>query len=163
MQEIYERVFVANDQSCRQGNDEWAVVHACKSPCHQRAVGYRGSLKNIHPNYLILLDGPDLFMNIIDPPVPLFMPDLFTSFLSFSDEQWLDGRKLLIHCNQGESRAPSLALLFLSKCRSALNDNSYESAREEFELQYPSYNPGKGIQTYLSQHWNEIRILPRSS
>ena len=163
MQEVYERVFVANDQSCRRGDDEWAIVHACKSPCHQRAVGYQGKLQNTHPNYLVLIDGADLFMNIIDPPAPLFMPASFTSFLAFSDKQWLAGRKLLIHCNQGESRAPSLALLFLAKCRSALNNHTYQSARAEFELRYPAYNPGKGIQTYFSRNWNEMSIVPPNS
>jgi hypothetical protein len=138
-------------------------VHACKSPCHQRAVGYQGSLKNTHTHYLVMIDGPDLFMNIIDPPVPLFMPASFTSFLSFANEQWLRGRKLLIHCNQGESRAPSLALLFLAKCRSALNDASYQSAREAFELRYPAYKPGLGIQKYLARSWSEINILPMST
>lgn len=53
MQEIYERIFVANGFSCVKGNSELAVVHACKSPCHQSAVGYRGKLPNTHPNYLV--------------------------------------------------------------------------------------------------------------
>jgi predicted protein tyrosine phosphatase len=57
----------------------------------------------------------DLYLNIIDPPVPLFKPPLFSSFLVFADKHWRSGKKLLIHCNQGESRAPSLALLFLEK------------------------------------------------
>ena len=34
MQEVHERVFIANDTSCTKGSDELAVVHACKSPCH---------------------------------------------------------------------------------------------------------------------------------
>jgi hypothetical protein len=159
MQEVYERVFVANDQSCRRGDDEWAVVHACKIPCHQRAVGYQGSLHKTHSNYLALIEGSNLFMNIIDPPVPLFMPASFTCFLGFSDKHWLAGKKLLIHCNKGESRAPSLALLFLAKCRSALNKDSYQSARLQFEARFPNYNPGKGIQTYFAQKWNEMNAI----
>jgi hypothetical protein len=54
VQEIHERVIVTNDMSCTNGSDELAVVHACKSPCHQRAVGYRGNLQKTHPNYLVL-------------------------------------------------------------------------------------------------------------
>ena len=91
--------------SCRSGDNEWAIVHACKSPCHQNAVGYSGSLKNTHPNYLVLEKETDLFLNMIDPPIPLFMLPLFTSFLRFADNNWRAGKKLLIHCNQGESRA----------------------------------------------------------
>ncbi|MHB1798537.1 MAG: hypothetical protein ACYCUI_09570 [Vulcanimicrobiaceae bacterium] len=160
MQEVYERVWVADDQFCRNGEGEWAVVHACKVPCHQRAVGYRGSLPSTHPNYLALSNSQNLFLNIIDPPKPLFMPASFDVFLSFADREWLVGRKLLIHCNQGESRAPSLALLFLAKRRSALSNSSYSAARLEFERLYPAYNPSLGIQAYLTGNWHELGTTP---
>lgn len=156
MYEVFERVWVANDQFCRSGGGEWAVVHACKSPCHQRAVDYRGSLPSSHPNYLSLNRGPDLYLNLIDPPRPLFMPSSFAVFLDFADAEWAAGRKLLIHCNQGESRAPSLALLFMAKRRSALDDTSYLAARGEFEQIYKNYRPGAGIQTYFSEKWQEL-------
>jgi len=156
VQEIYERVIVTNDLSCTRGNDEVAVIHACKSPCHQGAVGYRGKLPSTHPNYLVLEQEYNLFLNIIDPPVPLFMPPLFTEFLAFANKHWSQGRKLLIHCNQGESRAPSLAMLFLAKGVFAIPDTSYEVARSEFEKLYPRYNPGKGIETYFSKNWTQL-------
>ena len=91
------------------------MVHTCKSPCHQSAVGYQGKLPNTHPNYLVLETENNLFLNIIDPLAPLFMPPLFTAFLAFANKHWGQGKKLLIHCNQGESRAPSLAMLFWQK------------------------------------------------
>jgi hypothetical protein len=93
----------------------------------------------------------DLFLNIIDPHVPLFMPPLFTEFLAFANKHWSQGRKLLIHCNQGESRAPSLAMLLLAKGVFSIPDTSFELARLEFEKLYPRYNPGKGIETYFSK------------
>ncbi|WP_290653639.1 hypothetical protein [Idiomarina sp.] len=153
MLEIYERVIVANDQSCTSGNAKTAVVHACKSPCHQGEIGYRGNLPNTHPNYLVLEKENDLFLNIIDPPVPLFKPALFITFLDFAKNHWEQGQTILIHCNQGESRAPSLAMLFLAKSIGSIPDTSYEAARAAFEKLYPRYNPGQGIQTYFSKHW----------
>jgi len=156
MHEVYERLFVSNDLSCQNGNEELVVVHACKSPCHQREVGYSGSLPKTHPNYLVKEDEFNLYLNIIDPPVPLFMPPLFTSFLAFTKRHWSEGKNILIHCNQGESRAPSLALLFMAKCSSALNNESYQTAKVEFELIYPGYNPGKGIQKYFSTNWGVL-------
>ncbi|MEC4682096.1 MAG: hypothetical protein VST70_00200 [Nitrospirota bacterium] len=153
MIEIHERVLVASDLECTRGNSGLAVVHACKSPCHQRVVGYSGNLQKTHPNYLVLEQGYDLFLNIIDPSTPLFMPQLFTSFLSFATKHWEEGTRLLIHCNQGESRAPSLALLFLAKSLSAINNSSYLAARKEFEPLYPQYKPGKGIEAYFSNNW----------
>jgi hypothetical protein len=156
MKEVFERVWVANSQSCRSGSDEWAVVHACKSPCHQREVGYQGSLPKSHPNYLVLNRAQDLYLNLIDPPVPLFQPASFVAFLRFADTEWAAARKLLIHCNQGESRAPSLALLFLAKRRAVLDDSSYSAARVGFERLYPHYKPGAGIQNYFSTNWRGL-------
>lgn len=156
MQEVYERVFVTDATSCLMGSDDVAVVHACKSPCHQRAVGYVDKLPSSHPNYLVLEQSSDLYLNIIDPPVPLFMPALFSSFLKFAKKHWGDGKKLVIHCNQGESRAPSLALLFLARALTVIDDSSYSSARDEFQKLYPRYQPGKGIQTYFTQNWAKL-------
>lgn len=142
MQEVYTHLWIAGDQECRSGDGEWAIVHACKSPCHQQAVGYQGSLPPSHENYLALIRGQDLFLNLIDPPRPLFKLKSFTTFLDFAEAQWEAGRRLLIHCNQGESRAPSLALLFLAKSRSALDNSSYLAARSQFERLCPNYRPG---------------------
>ena len=156
MHQVHTRLFVGTELDCRSGDDGWAVVHACKSPCHQRAVGYQGSLPRTHPNYLVLERGSDLYLNMIDPPQPLFMSDLFVSFLRFATRNWDAGRSLLIHCNLGESRAPSLAMLFLAKRLHAIKDSDFDVARREFDAIFPSYAPGLGIQTYLRQHWCEF-------
>lgn len=153
MQKVYDRVWVAGAQECRSGGDGWAVVHACKDPCHRQAVGYQGSLRSSHSNYLALLREQDLFLNLIDSPKPLFKAASFSTFLDFADTQWRQGRQLLIHCNQGESRAPSLALLLLAKRCSALDDSSYAAARAQFTRLFPNYRPGAGIQEYLSANW----------
>ncbi len=160
MQQVFERIWVGSERDCRPGDCEWAVVHACKSPCHQQAVGYRGNLPSSHPHYLSLTRGHDLFLNLIDPPIPLFKLDSFVAFLDFADTHWLAGRTLLIHCNQGESRAPSLVLLFLAKRRAVLDAGSYQGARKEFEALCPDYRPGAGIVAYLSENWGRLGTTP---
>lgn len=156
MIKVYERVFVGTDRECHSGDSVWAVVHACKCPCHQRAVGYQGNLPQNHPNYLVLEKSADLYLNMIDPPKPLFMLSLFTSFIHFASRHWDDGHSLLIHCNQGESRAPSLAMILLAKHIGIISDSSFDDARRDFVIIFPSYTPGLGIQSYLQQHWSEI-------
>ncbi len=156
MKEIYERVFVGCDYECFENKKGWVTVHACKSPCHQRAVDYRGSLPQNHPNYLVLKRENNLYLNIIDSPAPLFMMPLFIEFLRFIKCHWSEGKNVLIHCNQGESRAPSLALLFLAKDIGLISNESYEKAKKEFMKIYLSYSPGTGIQIYLRNHWREF-------
>ena len=153
MRNVYDRLYIGSIEDCFHQKEGWATVHACKSPCHQRVVGYQKALPRAHPNYLIFERPQNLYLNMIDPVAPLFMPRLFTEFLRFAREKWEGGGNLLIHCNQGESRAPSLALLFLAKDLGVLPTESYGLAFQEFVKLYPPYSPGLGIQSYLWKNW----------
>jgi hypothetical protein len=170
MTKVAERIQIGSDKDCPIGlnfKPGLAVVHACKT-CHARRVGYKGSLKSDHPNYLWdevtsgkKDSGGDLFLNLIDPPVPLFKLESFKKFLDWATPRYEKGDTILIHCNQGESRAPSLALLLVAKL--GLNSSgSYQAALNEFKGKpsepgvFPNYKPGKGIETFLTEHWNEL-------
>lgn len=132
-----------------------AVVHACKEPCHRDAVGYSSrSLPNTHPNYLVLESEYHLFLNLIDPPRPLFMMQSFDSFFAFVDKH-IEEREVVIHCNQGESRAPSLALLYAAKRSERFPNESYALAARAFQAEFV-YNPGRGIHSWLATHWTEL-------
>ena len=63
---------------------------------------------------------------------------------------------LIVHCNCGLSRAPSLALLFLAKRREAIAAESYAAARSAFEKLLPAYAPGEGIRRFLTDRWMEL-------
>lgn len=153
MIEVYSNLFVGDDRSCFYSEkSEWAVVHACKIPCHQKAVDYTGSLSPNHPYYLIYEKPNHLFLNIIDPPCPMFPSQLFTKSLDFIDNH-IEGRKVLVHCNNGLSRAPSIVLLFLAKRIERINNDSFKQAAIDFKKLYPYYQPGRGIVVYLSQNW----------
>jgi hypothetical protein len=157
MIEVYLNLYVGAESDCFfDSRDDWVVVHACKFPCHQKAVGYHGNLGPTHPNYLVLERGSHLFLNMIDPDTPLFKPLLFDSALSFID-RYLPTRKVLIHCNKGNSRAPSLALLYLAKRARVINSESYATAVKDFRTKFPGYQPSRGIQIYLIEHWTQIK------
>jgi len=161
MFKVHPNLFIGSEGDCpfassgRLAAEELAVVHACKSPCHQKAVGYRGSLPHDHPHYLVLEVKNDLFLNMIDPDAPLFMPPLFKRSLDFIEKQ-IKTRKVLIHCNLGNSRSPSLALLYMAKRGKAISDDSYGAAMKQFLSTFPRYQPGLGIQMYLSRNWSKL-------
>jgi len=153
---INERLAFGNESDCIHTADgSIAVVHACKEPCHRSAVGYTTrTIAKDHANYLILERGHHLYLNLIDPPAPLFMMPSFEAFLRFVDREIAE-RPVLIHCNQGESRAPSLTLLYMAKRLGLLPNDSYASAAEAFRGKY-QYNPGRGIQSWLATNWTNI-------
>ena len=156
MKEVHQGIFVGSEADCRKGAGDWAVIHACKFPCHRAAVGYATKIARTHPYYLVMEREQNLYLNIIDPEEPLFMLPLFTNSLEFSRRCEAAGKKLLFHCNKGDSRAPSLALLHLAKNRGVLNATSFDTAKLDFRELYPMYAPGLGIQRYLREHWHEL-------
>ncbi|NBX65764.1 MAG: hypothetical protein EBQ96_02080 [Proteobacteria bacterium] len=151
--QIHDRLFFDDLAGC--GDDPaLSYVHACKDPCHRSVVGYEKNLPNTHPSYLAFERERHLYLNLVDPPVPLFKPESFALFFAFVDRE-IALRPVLIHCNKGESRAPSLALLYAAKRLRLIPDESYEVARKAFEDRYP-YKPGLGIATFLSAHWGAL-------
>ena len=161
MNKVHERLFVSNISDCfYDDRRNWAVIHACKHPCHQREVRYRRSLNPSHPNYLIKEreNGLHLFLNMVDMPNILkheFTEPIVSCALNFIEKN-IPSRNVLIHCNQGQSRAPSLALLFLAKRAKIISNDSYQKAKNEFREIFPQYVPGRGIEMYLSKYWDSI-------
>ena len=148
---VTDRLSFGDESECCHARDgSLAVVHACKTPCHKGAVGYTTtSLSNGHPHYLSYEEPHHLYLNLIDPPIPLFMLPSFDTFLRFVDGE-IGARPVLIHCNQGESRAPSLALLYMAKRLGTLPNDSYESAASAFRVQF-RYSPSRGIQLWYDE------------
>lgn len=155
MKELSDGIFVGAEQSCRKGDGDWAVVHACKHPCHQDAVGYSGSLSSSHPEYLVAERGTDLYLNMVDMARQLrheYTEPIISAALDFT-EKHIALRNVLIHCNQGMSRSPCLALLYLAKRDGAIPGTSFTDAKEAFRDLYPRFHPGNGINKYLHEYW----------
>lgn len=163
MREILRgKLFIGNLDDCYTAAPDMAVLHAAKSPCHTAKCG---KVKEGHPNYLHFEDGNGLWLNLVDAPVPLFRKESFDAALSWLRRQWVEERKILIHCNKGESRAPSIALLFCAKVLGVITCESYDDAWDEWQaMTGEKYTPSKGIETWLRANWDEIkpeRLAPR--
>jgi hypothetical protein len=140
---------------CARTTEDEAIVHACKDGCHRKAVGYTGRApKRDDPHYYSKRMGLDLFLNLIDPPVPLFATPVFLTALAFLEEHG-SARIRFVHCTEGVSRSPSLVLLHLARNGVLGKVPTYAAAREVFTAKWP-YAPGKGIQLWLEQNWNML-------
>ena len=142
--QVAPNLYFGDQQACSANG---AIVHACKSPCFtQVSHGFRNPLWIESYNHL--------YLNIIDSEKPLFVMGLFTKFLAFTEEHIKEG-PVVIHCNQGQSRAPSLALVYMAKRLKVLTDASYVAAAREF-MQNAPYYPSLGIQLWLRKNWDYI-------
>lgn len=158
MIEIYTNIFIGTDKECSfTPSFDLAIIHACKYPCHTKALNYKGSLPKTHPNYLIAEMDRNLFLNMVDMEKelhPSFTNPIMKSAMGFIGK-FVNRKKILIHCNQGISRAPSIGLLYLARIKEIRND-SFQNALIDFKIKYPTYNPGKGISLYLQKNWSTI-------
>ncbi|VVB82724.1 Dual specificity phosphatase, catalytic domain [uncultured archaeon] len=154
---INERICIGDNSSCFCGDkDGWVVIHACKIPCHQMAVGYKGSLPKNHQNYLIKEDEKNLYLNMIDNDIwsPQFIAPMIKRYVEFMKKNIKNN--VLIHCNVGLSRSPALALIFLAKISKEISNDSYDDAKNDFLKLYPAYKPGYGVDDYLRKYWNDL-------
>lgn len=149
MIQVFDRLYAGGESGCFEGAERWAVVHACRHPCFRRAARRLGAREEVR----VLEEGANLYLDLIDAPARYFEVSLLEAFLGFAARHWERGSALMVHCNQGVSRAPSLAMLFLAKGLDRLPAGSYDEAREGFAELWPDYAPSEGIRSFLRDHW----------
>lgn len=154
MIEVYPNLYVGSQIDCKSLLDSgWAFAHICKEPYHRKFVGYtERALSKDHPEYLIAVRGNEIALNIVDADRPEFFADsMINSALDFIDAKLKLGMKVLVHCNQGLSRSPSIAMLYMKKDLS----NKFEEAEKQFKNIYPNYLPKNGIREYCKNRWSK--------
>lgn len=158
MKQVLENLFVGTQFDYQNGNfgDEWAFCLAAKEPFHRSAIGYTGrACDKSHPEYFTALRGNALILNLVDAPKPEFFDkSIINRALAFIDSRLKAGFKVLVVCNQGESRSPSIALLYLIK-HGIIKGDTLEDCEAEFMRIYPEYNPGTGMRGFVKEHFNE--------
>ena len=158
MIEIYPNLFIGNADDYElqvKGQPGWMVVHACKEPYHRRELGYtsRGAPKN-HPEYLIAKRDNRLILNLVDANDPNYIPkEIIDAALEFIKDGLGKSQKVLVHCNQGESRSPSIGMLYLAINTEKL-PKEFAEAEQSFRQIYPMYNPSGGMRGFLVRNWS---------
>ena len=154
--EVYNDLFVGNLQDCQSASD-FAIIHACKNPCHKSGVGYRGNLSSSHPNYLIKETSDNLYLNLVDMNriVPEYTDEPIEKAINFIQSNLKEGKKVLIHCNLGQSRSCSIAIIYLARYN-IISNESYDLALNDFRKLYPIVDIGFGFKNYLIQNWNGL-------
>jgi len=95
-------------------------------------------------------------LNIVDADNPgFFAKSMIDQALDFIEQQYSEELNVLVHCNQGESRGPSIALTYMAARLQALPNESLEAAEQPFKTLYPYYNPKPGIRGHIKQYWQQ--------
>jgi predicted protein tyrosine phosphatase len=158
MVEIHPDLFVGSQDDYERTvrrESGWKVVHACKEPYHRQALGYTGrAISKTHPEYLVAPRGDRLMLNLIDTDDPDYIPrEIMDAALDFIHQGLKSGSRVLVHCNQGQSRAPSIGLLYLGVHTDRLA-RDFADARAAFQVLYPRFSPAAGVHGFLRSHWS---------
>lgn len=161
MIKIYNNIYCGDEIDAKAviGSAEWVILHCCKYPFHKEMVGYSTKIEQTHPNYSHIIKGSRMALNLVDmdtysPSYLEFNYIMFSEAFKFLDNGSL-GKKILIHCNQGESRGPSLTMLYL-KHVGYFRKESFTSAKNRFYQMYPKFNPKRNIITNIEVLWERF-------
>lgn len=156
MIEVAPNLFVgaAEDEAAVRDDPEWYIISAAKEPWHRQALGYTGrGAPNDHPEYLIARRPRRTILNLVDTADPAYIrPEIIDAAIADIDAMRMD-HEILIHCNQGQSRAPTIAMLYLGQHDERFQHLNYDDAVAEFTKIYPPYAPAKGMADYARANW----------
>jgi len=162
MIEIYNSIFIGDqhDYELIKNENGWAILHCCKHPHHMVLTGYSGNLHPSHPDFKYKKSGNRLALNLVDvrdynEKYLQYYKEMFADAFCFLDEYYLEGRKILIHCNKGESRAPTIAMMYATK-HGAFGESSFSAAATRLSEIYPNYNPKIGIFKTIELLWGHF-------
>lgn len=120
---------------------------------HQSVIGWKGrGCDPKHPHYLFKREEDAIYLNMIDGTEPKYVNDeMINPALDFIHQHLSSGNEVFVYCSLGESRSPSIALMYLLE-----NDLIEKSANtlNFFKNQYyPQYNPKSGNLLYIKRRW----------
>jgi len=142
MKRITDKIYVGTVQDYREADTSFAFLACAKHPVFME-LGGSGLYKR---------RGNTLALNMIDVADPkYFNVEQFTEAMRFIDEH----DKVLIFCNQGKSRSPVIAMLYLIKS-GVFKVNNLGAAYREMKKLYPRMQPTIGIIKFVGEHLNAI-------
>lgn len=160
MEEIISKLYVGGDKDYEKlaGKDGWSFLRCCKEGPggHRSTLGYTTLGAPKGKEYLVARRGKRLALNLIDLDDPNYIsPEMINKGLDFIDERLKAGDKVLVACNQGHSRGPTVAMMYLRRI-DELPDN-FHSAEKIFRTLYPAYDPGQGMRQFARSYWRSLK------
>ncbi|MEG3756869.1 dual specificity protein phosphatase family protein [Pseudoalteromonas carrageenovora] len=119
---------------------------------HQSVVGWSGrGCNKDNPYYLFKETEEAIYLNMIDGDNPAYVSnEMIDPALGFIKRALDDEEKVFIYCSLGESRSPSIALMYLLENGLIDREDADKVFRENY---YSEYKPKFGNLGYIQQRW----------
>ena len=158
MIEVYPNLFVGGDEDYEKVKDSkgWSWLRCCKygPGGHQQILNYHTLAAPEGKNKYVARKGDLMALNLLNLHDPHYINSaMIDSGLEFIQERLAAGDKVLVACNKGKSRGPSIALLYMR----SVGELPYNLGMSErvFSALYPEYDPDQGLRQYLRWHWSD--------
>jgi hypothetical protein len=141
----------------RAKNDGMKIVCALNRAngfvTHQSVVGWQGrGCDKRSPYYLFKETSDAIYLNMIDGDDPKYVNnDMINPALDFIHKNLEAGDKVFVYCSLGESRSPSIALMYMLQY--GLIDKDPDVLMEFRRKYYPKYQPKNGNAFYIKRRW----------
>lgn len=146
--EVFPNLFVGDADGISEAQDRGMfIIHAAKEPWHRERLGYTGrAAPNDSEYYLCEVGEDEMWCNLVDAHDAKYIPDTLVNAITdvISYQRLCRNRQVFIHCNKGESRAPTMALCYLLETVQDYTVSMFMKA-------YPAYAPGPGMAAYLEK------------
>ena len=150
MTEVHKNLFVGDDADYQKvkDNDSWWIIRAAKEGAggHRDTLGYKERSAPKGDDYLFVERPRKLILNLVDSPNEAMIPSsIVDKAIEYAHKHLAENKKVLVCCNRGESRAPSLAILIMHR----LGQLPASRAINLFRKIYPNYAPSAGFKNYI--------------
>jgi len=160
MKQISPNVYVGDDADYEKVKDarDWAFVRCCKygPGGHQQTLGYSTLAAPEGKNKYWVRRSNLLALNLLDLDDPNFVPtEAIQVALDFIRDN-VDEKKVLIACNAGHSRGPTIGLMWLR----TIGRMPYSFMQSEKFYRndiYSKFDPSPGIEQFARSHWADLR------
>lgn len=159
MREVYKNLYIGSDEDVTEARKRgFHVVHAAKDGpfSHRQLLGYEGMPAPKGHEYLIARRPGNLYLNLVDTDDPSYVPDeVINAALTFIKDSLAKNESVLVHCNKGLSRSPTIVFLYLYSTGKLPSE--YHKAAREFRKIYPKYDPSIGLELYAKRRVKELK------
>ena len=151
---VHEGLFVGPGSDCYKFAG--SILHCARDPWFSAAAGLP-HVRNVD-FFHAKQTGPlfvrqsynELALNMVDAADPrYFCDEMVNAGLDFITERMAEGDAVLVHCNMGISRSPSMAFLWMFE--HGFLDFNFGRAVTQFQMLYSDWSPGAGIWQYLKR------------
>jgi rhodanese-related sulfurtransferase len=159
MREVFKNLYIGGDDSVSEARKRGMnIIHSCKDGphSHRSVLKYESMGAPKGPEYLVVKRPGNIYLNLIDADDPSFIPDeIVNTALTAVKDSLSKDKPILIHCNHGLSRSPTIAFLYLYSAGKLPQE--YHKALRSFRQIYPQYDPSPGLELYAKRRIREMK------